>query len=116
MDPLGRPRLLKASAEVTNGAYTVTETSLPPGLGAPAHSHAAHEEAFYVLEGVISFSVGRDTVDARPGDFVLIPRGIEHAFDVRGGDNARYLCIFSPPITDEERKALAHQAQMADRS
>jgi quercetin dioxygenase-like cupin family protein len=102
-------RQVKASALATNEAYTLTETTLPPGLGAPRHVHAEHEEAFYVLHGQVSFQVSGERIEASVGDFVLVPRGVEHAFDITGGQPAQYLCIFSPPITDRERESLAQQ-------
>jgi quercetin dioxygenase-like cupin family protein len=109
-EPLGRPRHVKITADATRGAYTLTETTLSPGRGAPPHVHAEHEEVFYVLDGHIAFVAGEDVLDARVGDVVLIPRGVEHAFDVVGDGDARYLCIFSPPITEQERASLARQA------
>jgi hypothetical protein len=42
---------------------------------------------------------------------MLVPRGVEHAFDIDGSENARYLCIFSPPITERERASLAEQVR-----
>jgi quercetin dioxygenase-like cupin family protein len=104
-------RHVKASADVTGQAYTLTEAVLPPGRGAPPHMHGEHEEAFYVLEGQMSFSVEGDVIEASAGDFVLVPRGLRHAFDIEGSKPARYLCIFSPPITDRERESLAEQVK-----
>jgi quercetin dioxygenase-like cupin family protein len=89
----------------------LTEATLPPGPGAPSHIHEAHEEAFYVLEGELTFTVGSETVVAGPGDFTLVPRATSHGFDVTGSRPAKYLCIFSPPITDDEKASLARQVR-----
>lgn len=110
-DPLGRMRHVKASASATREAYTLTETSLPPGLGAPPHVHVEHEEAFYVLDGRIVFTVEGEAVHAAPGDFILVPRGASHGFDIEGTEPARFLCIFSPPVTERERASLAEQVK-----
>ncbi len=115
-DPLGRARHIKASPDATHDAYTLTEATLPPGLGAPPHIHHEHEEAFYVLDGEVTFVVEGEGLVATAGDFVLVPRGTTHAFDISGDGDATYLCIFSPPITDKERKSLAQQIEAMDRS
>jgi quercetin dioxygenase-like cupin family protein len=108
-DPLGRPRIVKATADMTHGAYTLTMSTRTPGPVAPHHVHLDHVEAFYVLNGELTFDVeGRSTV-ARAGTFVLVPRGASHAFDVTGEADASYLCIFSPPPTEAERRLLNEQ-------
>ena len=78
--------------------YTVHESTRAQGQGAPLHVHAEHEEAFYVLDGLIDFTVEDDLIRAGSGTFVLVPRGTTHAFEVVGDAPARYLCIFSPPL------------------
>lgn len=99
-DPLGLPRVRKASARDTGGAYTLHESSRTPGQGAPPHLHAEHEEAFYVIDGIIDFSVGDERVRASAGTFLLVPRDTPHAFEVVGDAAATYLCIFSPPLRE----------------
>lgn len=110
-DPLGHPRLVKATAANTGGAYTLTQSTKQPGLGAPLHFHAEHEEAFYVLEGELTFTVEQKTEIAPAGTFLLVPRGIQHAFDITSDAAATSLCIFSPPMDDRERRSLAEQMQ-----
>jgi mannose-6-phosphate isomerase-like protein (cupin superfamily) len=54
------------------------------------------DEAFYVLEGEITFEVGTIVVPARAGTFVLAPRGVVHSHRNTGTTLARWLTIFSP--------------------
>ena len=115
-DALGDPRLAKATAKDTGGAYTLHESTRLPGRGAPPHVHHKHEEAFYVLDGAIEFTVDETRITAGAGSFVLVARGTQHAFTVIGDTPARYLCIFSPPITQEERDSLAQQVRAMNRS
>jgi quercetin dioxygenase-like cupin family protein len=115
-DALGDPRVVKASAVDTAGAYTLHETTKAPGRGAPPHVHYKHEEAFYVLDGSIEFTIDETRITAGAGSFVLVPRGTRHAFEVIGDAPARYLCIFSPPITQKERESLAQQLRAMNRS
>lgn len=96
-DPLGLPRVRKASGPDTGGAYTLHESNRAPGQGAPPHVHPEHEEAFYLLSGTIDFTIGTKRLMASAGTFVSVPRGTLHAFEVAGDEPATYLCIFSPP-------------------
>ena len=48
----------------------------------PLHVHHNEDEAWYVLEGRITFHVGSDTLVAEAGSFVFGPRGVPHAFTV----------------------------------
>ena len=54
---------------------------LPPGMVGPAHTHADHETAVYVLEGeaLIHWGAGLEhEVRAVAGDFVFVPAGMPH--------------------------------------
>ncbi len=112
-DPLGHANVRKVSSDDTHGAYTLTEGTKPPGLGAPPHVHAEHEEAFYVLDGELELTIAGERVQAPAGTFALVPRGIEHSFSIVGASAARYLCVFSPPATDREKQRLAEYVETA---
>jgi mannose-6-phosphate isomerase-like protein (cupin superfamily) len=92
---LGTLMTIKAAHDDTAGAYTLLEQTTPPLFGPPLHVHGAEDEAFYVLEGVLYVVCGDQSFDARPGSFVMLPRGIPHAFQV-GDSGARLLQITSP--------------------
>src|SRR2546421_232795 len=66
---------------------------------APRHVHHADDEAWYVLEGRLRFRFGEDTFEAGPGDAVLAPKGVPHAYgNARKGEPARYLLVMTPRI------------------
>ena len=73
---------IKAGAEQTHGAFTFIEWQAPAGFGPPRHIHDRDDEAFYVLDGSMTLECGESTWQAGPGDFVLLPRGVAHAFVV----------------------------------
>ncbi len=57
-----------------------TWTEIPPGRsGWPRHFHCANEEAVFVLEGNGTLTLGDAKLELRPGDWVTIPPGPEHA-------------------------------------
>jgi quercetin dioxygenase-like cupin family protein len=83
---------IKADSEHTQGSYSLVEASGP--VFATPHVHHDREEAFYVLEGSITFLAGEDTVEGTAGSFVLVPRETMHAFRCNG--DARLIIIHSP--------------------
>ncbi len=100
----------KATVEDTEGAYSLQEFTVRPGQpGVPLHVHETEEEAFYILEGEVTFQIGDRAVRAPSGSFVLVPRGVVHGHTTTGTQPARWLAIFSPPGMGryfEERAAL----------
>ena len=81
----------------SNAGYSVVEirvTTLPAGARA-AHVHTREDEAWYVIEGELSFRVGTRAASAGPGTFVFARRNIPHTYKVTKVP-ARYLLIASP--------------------
>lgn len=74
-------RLLAAS-DTTLGRSTTFDELFSAGLVAPPHVHDNAEEAFFVLEGDLVFTLGDDDreIIAPPGTYVYIPRGTRHSF------------------------------------
>ena len=44
----------------------------------PWHTHEVEDELFWVLEGELDVMTRDATVTLRPGEFTVVPRGIEH--------------------------------------
>ncbi len=44
----------------------------------PWHSHRAEDELFWVLEGELEIHERGTVVTLRPGEFSIVPRGVEH--------------------------------------
>ena len=83
---------LKAESRSTNGNYSLVEAT-GPAFATP-HVHHDREEAFYVVEGEVTFLAGEDTVRSSAGSFVLVPRETMHAFRAEG--DAKILILHSP--------------------
>jgi mannose-6-phosphate isomerase-like protein (cupin superfamily) len=93
--PLGAVLLLPSAA--TNGQVAVVEHPLAPrALGALVHTHRNEDEYSLVLEGRIGVEIGGETLEAGPGDVVVKPRGIPHAFWNPTGEPARVLELIVP--------------------
>lgn len=44
----------------------------------PWHTHEAEDELFWVLEGELEVRTRDSAVTLRPGEFTVVPRGVEH--------------------------------------
>ncbi|MBV9328007.1 MAG: cupin domain-containing protein [Chloroflexi bacterium] len=110
----GSELIVKALEADTHGAYSLLEwRSERGGAWVPPHIHQAEEEAWYVLEGELTFRIGDRTIPAPAGSFILVPRGTLHSFANTGAGPARYLQLFSPGGMERyfaERAALLRDA------
>lgn len=80
-----------AGGTETGGAYMLCEARVPPGGGPPPHLHSREDEAFYVLEGEVTFTTEGKGVAMGPGGFIHLPKGRPHAFRNTGESPARML-------------------------
>jgi len=75
--------LFKADGAETGNAYSISEWWLEPNTKGPgAHLHP-EDDAFYVIEGTMSFLIGERWIEAPKGSFVLAPGGTTHDFENR---------------------------------
>ncbi|MBO0935861.1 cupin domain-containing protein [Fibrella sp. HMF5335] len=66
----------------TGGRYAQLAMTVQPGCEPPAHTHTREDETFYLLEGSIRFTIGKHVFTANPGDYVCMPKNIQHTFEV----------------------------------
>jgi quercetin dioxygenase-like cupin family protein len=93
---LGSRARILASGEDTAGAFGLVDmVDVPAGQMPPLHVHHAEDEGFYVLAGEVTLFLPGREIECRPGDFVLAPRGVAHAYRV-GAETARWLVLSSP--------------------
>ena len=82
-------------AQATGSAWSLMELIVPRDAGPPPHEHD-WDEAYYITEGEVEFSVGAQPVRAAAGDFLYVPAGIAHGF--RGAtDRAARMLILDVP-------------------
>ena len=95
--PLAFSRIsFKISTQETGGNFFLFEHSnLLPG-GPPLHLHYDQEEWFYVIEGEVLVQVGEKRFQLEPGDSVLAPRKVPHAFTAVGATPAKMHVGYSP--------------------
>ena len=73
---------VKATAESTDGAFTLLEATEPPHFGPPMHIHRNAAEAFYVLEGEYRIFIDGEETRCPARSFIYIPAGAVHGFRV----------------------------------
>jgi mannose-6-phosphate isomerase-like protein (cupin superfamily) len=101
-DRLGAPRSMGVSAlafkvlsaDTGGNLFVIEHSHLVPG-GPPLHLHLYQDEWFYVMEGRVAFQVGGKRVQLGPGESVLGPRRIPHAFSSVAAQS-RMLIAFTP--------------------
>jgi mannose-6-phosphate isomerase-like protein (cupin superfamily) len=77
--------------------FNLSIITMAPGRhGPPAHLHEHEDDAFFVLEGEMTFVLGDDEVVAPAETFVLVPPGIVHTFVNRTATPVRMLNIHAP--------------------
>ena len=95
----GNVMAFKAVAAQTGGDFSLMERTVPPGARTPPpHRHVNCSEAFFVLDGMITFELDGAELTGGPGDFLLVPRGAGHTFGNRGGEPARLLVLHAPAM------------------
>ena len=73
--------VMKATAETTGDAFSMSEVTFPPGMaGPPPHAHRHTTDTFYVLDGTLHVTVDDREIDAPAGSYILVPPGVMHMF------------------------------------
>ena len=95
----GSSMVFKATAATSGGRFSLMERTLPPGgRMPPAHRHIECLEAFFVLEGEVTFVLDGRSETRAAGWSVLVPEGGSHTFGNQGDQPARLLVLHSPAM------------------
>jgi mannose-6-phosphate isomerase-like protein (cupin superfamily) len=89
--------IMKATADTTGGAFSISEVTFPPGMsGPPPHLHRVTLDTFFILEGTLRITADDRQIDAPAGSFVLVPPGVRHTFANTSDEAVRFLNINAP--------------------
>jgi mannose-6-phosphate isomerase-like protein (cupin superfamily) len=95
----GSVMAFKAIAAQTGGDFSLMERTVPPRGRRPLpHRHVNCSEAFWVLDGTITFVLDGAEQRGRRDDFLLVPRGAAHTFGNDGDEPARLLVLHAPAM------------------
>jgi quercetin dioxygenase-like cupin family protein len=83
---------------VTGEEAALTAIEIDPNVAVPEHSHP-NEQTGMLLRGALTFRIGEEQKELRPGSMWVIPGAIPHSV-VAGPDGAFLVELFAPPRTD----------------
>lgn len=92
---LGTQVRFLCEAPDTRGAFSMMEVLLPQGAGPPPHHHD-WDEAYYIADGMVNFTLGDKTTLVSRGDFVYAPAGTVHGFSGASEATSRVLILDAP--------------------
>lgn len=79
---IGHLMSILISGDDTNGSFALMHGFEMQGLEPPPHTHTREDESFYVMDGEINYTVGNNIFNAKKGNWVFLPRNIQHSFKV----------------------------------
>jgi len=86
----------KVSTRDSGGSlFAIEQTNKEKG-GPARHLHYEQDEWFYAIEGTFVVEVGGQRTLLKPGDSLLAPRKVPHAWAYTGGTPGRLLITFTP--------------------
>jgi quercetin dioxygenase-like cupin family protein len=78
------------------GRVALMDNVVRAGGGGPPLHHHAFDEAFYVLDGELTFQVGQELVRRRGGELAFVKGGVHHTFANLSEEDARMLLVCTP--------------------
>lgn len=70
------------SSDETNGAATVMQMTVPPGMGPPPHlHHKGVTETVYVVEGTLTYQIDGKKIEGAAGSVFRIPPDTVESFE-----------------------------------
>ena len=92
---LGGRFTMKVSEADAGGRFALVEALAFRATEPPLHIHRNEDEAWYIVDGQMTFYVGDAVLEAGAGSFVYAPSGIAHTFTV-DVEPTRVLVFASP--------------------
>lgn len=83
----------------SGGKFLVLMTDGPKGYRIPNHLHEKHTETFFCLNGCVSMTAGKEEASLHPGDFLHVPSGTPHTFQLTG-NNTRFIQFHAPGLNE----------------
>ena len=90
----GNVEFLARTADTPRFTFGIIE--IVAGRHLETHVHADEDDAFYIIEGELTFEVDGEEVAAPPGTFVLVPPGVPHGFTNHGSTPVRMFNTHAP--------------------
>ena len=82
--------------EDSDGQVALVDNDVAAGFGGPPLHHHDFDEAFYEMQGELTFRLGDELFTRRAGELAFAPRGVHHTFANLSGADARTLIVITP--------------------
>jgi quercetin dioxygenase-like cupin family protein len=106
---------VKLAQRTAGGNMSVIELVGPAGDMPPLHLHRTDDEAWYVLEGEMTFFVGsNEPVVVQAGGLAFGPKGVPHTYRVESSGPARWLAVCTPGDFEQFVVAASRPAERAE--
>ena len=79
-----------------------------PGVEPPLHVHRNEDEWYYLLDGEVTFHVGGENFEGRPGSLVFYPRAVPHTFSIRTASARMLLLKCAGRVRADVRARASH--------
>ncbi|WMT91462.1 cupin domain-containing protein [Pelagibacterium sp. H642] len=90
--PKDAPKTIKFEGAPYGAAISFFAVVSDPGKRVGLHVHP-YTETWIVQEGTVRFFAGKDLVEARPGDIMIVEPETPHGFENIGGDVLKMMCV-----------------------
>ena len=110
---LGARFTVKLAGSQSEDRFSLVEAVAFRSTEPPTHIHHGEDEAWYVLDGRMTFDVGGRVFEANTGSFVFGPRGVPHSFTV-DVEPTRVLVLAAPAGFEQFALDLGHPAVSDD--
>jgi len=91
---VGNVEFLARTADTPRFTFGIIE--IAPGRVLEEHVHPDEDDAFFIVEGEMTFVFGGEEASAPAGTFVLVPPGVSHGFRNDGEQPVRMFNIHAP--------------------
>ena len=89
-----------AMGNETNGNQSMMKITVQRGAEPPAHTHSREDEAYFILAGSITYTIGEDVITVNESEYVYLPKNVPHKFEVVS-EKAEVLMLMSPAGLDQ---------------
>jgi quercetin dioxygenase-like cupin family protein len=110
LNAMGAVLRFVCGADKTERGWSLMEIDVPQHAGPPPHDHP-WDEAYYVLDGEVRFTLGAGEQLLKAGDFVYVPGGTAHGFQGASAGTGRMLVFDSPAHSESFFRELGREVK-----
>lgn len=102
---------VRISGDENADGISVLEHHAYYGDSPPLHIHHTEDEVFIVLEGEFRFVIGDSEHRLQPGETLLAPKGVPHAYRVESPQGGKWLTVTTGHDFENFVKAVSRPAE-----